>query len=151
MSTFHYTACGLDNVYIEGLSEVVDHAGNSTITIAGINQLHKVICEGIVCHSNSMNGDELRFLRSEMGMTQAELAGFLHCAPLTVGRWERGEGEIGGSNEALIRMLAIEKLSLNVEKTVDEISASSVPSAQNQSIDVRYSSNQYSLNGNCAA
>lgn len=151
MSNFHYTACGLSNVYIEGLNEVMDHAGNETVTIPGINQLHKVICEGIVCHDNSINGEELRFLRSEMGMTQAELATFLHCAPLTVGRWERGEVEIGGSNEALIRMLAIEKLELQIEKSVSQISAASIPSAQFQSIDIKHSDLGYSLAEKCAA
>lgn len=151
MSNFHYTACGLSNVYIEGLNEVVDHAGNDTITIPGINLLHRVICEGIICHDSSMNGEELRFLRSEMGKTQAELAAFLHCAPLTVGRWERGEVEIGGSNETLIRMLAIEALGLQVEKSVTQISAASIPSAQFQSIDITHSDLGYALAGKCAA
>jgi transcriptional regulator with XRE-family HTH domain len=59
-----------------------------------------------------MTGPELRFIRTEMGMTQAELAKVVHHDAQSVGRWERNEFPIDQTAEALIRLLAIEKLEL---------------------------------------
>jgi transcriptional regulator with XRE-family HTH domain len=51
-----------------------------------------------------MTGKELRFLRTEMGMTQAELAKIVHREPLTISRWERSEDEIDSNAEVLVRV-----------------------------------------------
>lgn len=139
MSNHHYTECGLQNVFIEGLTPVIDDDGDEIITIPAINELHRVIALGIVSHEHGMSGDELRFLRSEMGYTQAELAELVHHDKQSIGRWERSEYEIASAAEAIIRRLAIEKLSLEVESGIDELSRRSVPSAQTQFINIRKS------------
>jgi transcriptional regulator with XRE-family HTH domain len=62
-----------------------------------------------------MTGKELRFLRTEMGLTQAELAAIVHREPLAMSRWERGEVEqIDTNAETLIRLHAREVLKLDV-------------------------------------
>jgi len=139
MSNHHYTECGLQNVFIEGLTPVIDDDGDEIITIPAINELHHIIALGIVSHEHGISGDELRFLRSEMGYTQAELAELVHHDKQSIGRWERSEYEIGSAAEAIIRRLAIEKLSLNVQSGIDELSRRSVPSAQTQFINIRKS------------
>jgi len=136
MTAYHYTDCGLKNVYIHGLDIVDDDAGNATVHIPRINQLHRVISEGIVNHAHGMEGDEIRFLRSEMGYTQAQLATIMHVTQLTVGRWERSDNEIGGANEALLRRLSVEKLGLDASQSIEQFSAQSVPSAGIQTIDI---------------
>ncbi len=40
MSNHHYTECGLQNVFIEGLTPVIDDDGDEIITIPAINELH---------------------------------------------------------------------------------------------------------------
>lgn len=137
MASHHYTECGLQNVFIEGLEIVLDDDGDEVITIPAVNELHHVIALGIVSHENGISGDELRFLRTEMGYTQAELAELVHHDKQSIGRWERGEYEIDNSAEAIIRRLAIEKLSLNVDSGIDELSRRSIPSAQTQHINIR--------------
>jgi len=139
MSNHHYTECGLQNVFIEGLTPVIDDDGDEIITIPAINELHHIIALGIVSHEHGISGDELRFLRSEMGYTQAELAELVHHDKQSIGRWERSEYEIDSAAEAIIRRLAIEKLSLNVQSGIDELSRRSVPSAQTQFINIRKS------------
>lgn len=123
MAVYHYTECGLDNVLIEGLDVVSDHAGEETVTIPAIGLLHQVIAEGIVSLPSKMSGRELRFLRTEMGMTQAQLAEILKVSLLTVSRWEREENAIHDAAEMLIRLMAIERLELNVSMGVDAVSA----------------------------
>jgi transcriptional regulator with XRE-family HTH domain len=82
-----------------------------------------------------MTGPELRFIRTEMGMTQAELAKVVHHDAQSVGRWERNEFPIDQTAEALIRLLAIEKLELTVDgKTVSELSERCLPSAASKQI-----------------
>ncbi len=151
MSGYHYTECGLMNVFIEGMPSVVDDDGDEIISISGINVLHHVIAQGVVCHGKGMSGDELRFIRSEMGYTQAELSKFLHVDKQTVGRWERSENEIDGAAEALVRKLAIEKLELDVDASIDELSARSVPTAEQQPIRIQSNDGAYELLEKCAA
>nr|WP_245265997.1 helix-turn-helix transcriptional regulator [Mesorhizobium sp. LSHC440A00] len=106
-----------------------------------INELHHVIATGIVDHAKGMSGDELRFLRSEMGLTQAELATLVHRDKQSIGRWERNEVEIDSSIEALVRRLAIEKLELPVNAGIDELSRRSVPTTEAQPINIQKVSN----------
>lgn len=137
MSKHHYTECGLQNVYIDGLEIIIDDDGDEIITISAVNALHQVIALGIVTHEHGMSGDELRFLRTEIGYTQAELAQLVHHDKQSIGRWERAEYDIDSSAEALIRRLAIEKLNLQTEDGIDELSRRSIPSVQTQSINIR--------------
>lgn len=122
MATYHYTECGLDNVFIEGMDMVQDHNGEDTVVIPAIGLLHKVIAEGIIQLPTKMSGRELRFLRSEMGMTQTKLAEVLKVTLLTVGRWEREETPIKDAAEMLIRLMAIEELELDVKMSVGAVS-----------------------------
>jgi DNA-binding transcriptional regulator YiaG len=132
---YRYTECGLDNVLIEGMPPCKDDDGDDVITISNVNGLHLAIASGIVEHDSGMTGSELRFLRTEMGMTQAELAKVVHHDAQSVGRWERAEVPIDATAETVIRMLATERLELDVERlTIDEVSARCVPSATPQQI-----------------
>ena len=98
-----------------------------------------------------MSGAELRFLRSEIGMTQVELANFLHKDKQTIGRWERAESEIDGTSETMIRKLAIEKLKLDIKDGIDELSKKSVSTAQDQTISIIANDDSYTLAGKVAA
>lgn len=138
MNRHHYTECGLKNVFINGLEFVVDDEGDEIITIPAVNELHRVIALGIVSHKHGISPDELRFLRTEMGYTQAELATLVHHDKQSVGRWERGEFEIDGSAETIIRRLAIEKLNLDSAAGMDELSRRSVPTVKPQPIQIQH-------------
>ncbi|MBD8651461.1 helix-turn-helix domain-containing protein [Rhizobium sp. CFBP 13726] len=131
----HYTECGLTNVFIAGIEVQVDDDGDEVITIPAVNELHMVIADGIVRHEKGITGEELRFLRTEMGLTQAELAGFVNRDKQSVGRWERGEVEIDSLAETMIRRLAIEKLGLT-NAGIEELSRRSVPTAEPQPIQI---------------
>jgi transcriptional regulator with XRE-family HTH domain len=123
MGSYHYTECGLENVFIEGMDEVQDHAGEDTLTIPAIGLLHTVIAEGIVMLPSKMSGRELRFLRTEMGLTQEKLADTLKVTLLTVSRWESEESPIKDTAEMLVRLMAVEYLKLSVKLDVDTVSS----------------------------
>jgi transcriptional regulator with XRE-family HTH domain len=131
MSTYHYKACGLDNVILEGVDMVQDDAGEKTVTIQAVGRLHKVIAAMVVQKPHALNGKELRFLRTEMGMTQAELANILRCESLTISRWERDENPINEAADALVRLLAEETLKLDITLSVTQVSGWTTASATN--------------------
>ena len=129
-------ARGLDNVTLIGLQNVCDDDGDECITIPNINGLHKAIATAIVNHPRGMSGKELRFLRTLMGKTQAELGPEVHRDALAIGRWERNEIRIDPNAEALIRLIAKETLGLKLDAPVDEITGWCVQSASAQPIEI---------------
>ena len=131
----HYAESVLLNVHIEGIPVETD--GDEIVTIRAVNELHRTIALGIVSHAKGIAGEELRFLRTEMGLTQAELSALVHRDKQTIGRWERNEIEIDGSAEALLRRFAIEKLHLPTEAGIDELSRRCVSTADEQPIRIR--------------
>lgn len=135
MAAYQYRECGLDNVRIEGVVPCRDDDGDEVVTIPNVAGLHKAIATAIVHHKAGMGGRELRFLRTEMGMTQAELAKVVHHDTQSIGRWERGECPIEPNAEAVIRLLAAERLKLKVKTdSVEELSGWCVTTAAPQPI-----------------
>lgn len=135
MALYRYTECGLDNVLIDGMMPCEDDDGDEVVVIPNIRGLHRAIAAGIVEHLSGMSGQELRFLRTEIGMTQAELAQVVHRDAQSIGRWERGEVNIDSTAEALVRLLAIEELKIDVgDERIAELSKRCVPTDNIQQI-----------------
>jgi DNA-binding transcriptional regulator YiaG len=131
-----YTESGLDNVVISGIEVRIDEDGDEVFIIPAINELHRVIALGIVKHPNGMSPQELRFLRTELGLTQSQLADVLHCDKQTIGRWERGESPIDNLSQTLLRRLVIEKLGLE-EIGVEQLSRNSTQGGEIQPITIQ--------------
>lgn len=131
---YRYTASGLDNVILVGLAECQDDAGEMCVTIPYINQLHTVIARSIVTRKTGMSGKELKFLRTLMGMTQAELAKVVNRDAQTIGRWERDEFENDPNAEALIRLVTAERLQLKLDVPIEDVSAWCVQTADKSPI-----------------
>ncbi len=126
---YHYTESGLETVLLYGVEPVIDDDGDEVVTILNINGLHKAIACAILSRKGLMTGRELRFLRTEMGLTQAELARSVHKDHQTVGRWERGETPIDQNAETLIRLMAAESLGVKLTANVAELTGYSVEMA----------------------
>jgi len=133
---YRYTECGLDNVYVHGLHPIIDDDGEDVYRINNINGLHKAIARGIITQSAAMSGKHLRFLRTEMGLTQAELGKMVHKEQLTVGRWEREESPIDTNADTIIRLIAIERLDLKSPLSIEDVSELSVQKAGPNIIDI---------------
>lgn len=131
---YRYKASGLDNVILVGLQQCVDDDGDKCVTIPNINLLHKAIAASILRRNSGMNGKELRFLRTLIGMTQAELGNVVNRDAQTIGRWERGEFENDQTAEALIRLVAAERLELDLNAPIESITGWCVQTADAQPI-----------------
>ena len=124
----HYTESGLPNVWVRCLSGK-DDAGEKTIIIPKINRLHTQIARAIVMSKGALTGAELRFLRSEMGLTQTQLGEFVHRKRLTIARWETEETPVDAAADTLIRILASDKLKL-AKLNPEELSNNCAPSGK---------------------
>ena len=113
MKPYHYTECGLPNVYISG----VTIASDGTIGIPNIIALHQSIVKAIIEKNSRLTGEEIKFLRTEIGMTQTQLSDHLGVTIKTVQRWEKNGNSIGKAEDMLIRLTAKEELKIT-ENTV---------------------------------
>lgn len=112
---YHYKECGLDNIYLRNGFEVRPTNRGKMIHIHNLEGLHRAIGE-ILLEKKHINGKELRFLRTELNMTQANLAGMMGADVQTVARWEKGHTEkVPGPAQRVVRFLYNEKLSGNQE------------------------------------
>jgi DNA-binding transcriptional regulator YiaG len=124
---YRYTRCGLDNVLLVGLTLLTDDAGEQVIKIPYVRKLHKLIAEMLAEKPSGLTPRELRFLRTELGLTQSELAALVHKDHQTVGRWERGETPLDPAAETIIRMRVLEWVGR--KQSVQEVSKRAVPGA----------------------
>lgn len=143
MEPYHYKEVGLPNVYLFNISIVQDVDGEKVIYIPNINQLHDLIARTILSKRGSINGSEIRFLRTHACMLQADLAKLIGKDSQTIGRWERGDNPIDNSMDILVR-LAIAN-ALNVEIDISIISQLSIIKIANDNINIDGADNQYKL------
>ena len=85
----HYHDSGLDNVFLENGYTVHDTVYGQGVSIQDTEGLHKAIGRWLITTPKPLNGAELRFLRTEMELTQRDLAGILGTTEQTLRLWER--------------------------------------------------------------
>lgn len=109
---YHYTECGLDDVYLlSGYDEEPSEYGD-VVSVRHADELHQAIGEFLVRNKKVLSGKELRFLRREMDLTQAELGKLLSVSDQSVARWEKDQNKISGSADHLIRVIFMEHIGL---------------------------------------
>ena len=68
---YHYTMCGLDNVWLEnGYTEKKTAYGNA-VSIDAVEDLHRVIALSLCDKPHRLTGKEFRFLRPTMNTSQS--------------------------------------------------------------------------------
>ena len=105
----NYTSCGLKNVRLRNGYEATETAYGKAVSIHDLEGLHRTIGLHIVRHNPELlNGDEIRFLRKELDLPQAQLARILDVTEPTVRNWEAGRNRISGPADRLLRTLYME-------------------------------------------
>ena len=116
----HYTACGLDDVYLMSGYEIVKTSHGEGTAIKKLDELHLAIGRNLSERKNVLSAKELRFLRIHMNLTQPELGKLLGLTSQQVARWEKGESDISGAAEFLLRAYFIQHAggNLNLQELV---------------------------------
>lgn len=105
---YHYTECGLDDVYlVSGYDREETPYGNA-VSVKNADGLHVAIGVYLATEEKALSGKELRFLRKEMGLTQAELGQYVGLDPQTVARWEKDQYPITGAADLVVRLLYLD-------------------------------------------
>lgn len=112
---YHYTESGLDSVYLVSGFEVRHHNDGETVIIQDIDGLHEAIGRLLVSERKRLSGKEMRFLRTELLMSQSGLGALLQVDEQTVARWEKGKTKIPGMADATLRLLYMEKVGGNAK------------------------------------
>jgi len=104
----HYTDCGLDDVYLVSGYEIARTPHGEGLSIKNLDELHKAIGCTLAKQKKVLSSKELRFLRRQMDLTQSDLGKLLGLSSQQVARWEKGESEISGPADLLVRAFFIQ-------------------------------------------
>ena len=126
---YHYTESGLDNVWLVSGVDYEEYDGEVYTRIHDMDLLHRAISYRLTKQAASLEGKEIRFLRKELNVTQAELAKLLGLKSLTVARWEKNEVRIPRAADLLLRAFTLCHLdgSVNVCEMAEMLSNTDEP------------------------
>lgn len=116
-----YSECGLDDVYLLGGYERVETPHGAGIVVKDLDDLHKAITLYLVSEKKVLSGKELRFLRKQLDLTQAELGRRFRLSDQQVARWEKEQCEISGPADLLLRLLCAKHVGVDVDEALDQI------------------------------
>jgi DNA-binding transcriptional regulator YiaG len=105
MTMYHYTECGLPNVYLKNGFEIVETPYGKGVTIHNLAELHDVISECLVCGKKPLSRQEFKFLRLELELSQAQLGVLLGRDQQSIARWEKGRGKVEPMADRLLRTI----------------------------------------------
>lgn len=116
---YHYTACGLTNIFLENGYALEPDLLNSTdnwLSIEKIHELHASIACSLALQGQPLISGELRYLRRQLDMSQNELA---HWLGYTEAEYEQWENDTTPPRvvDAVVRKLAAEKEELAISLT----------------------------------
>ena len=100
-----YRACGLEGIYLLNGYSMEEHDGEQHMSVTKMEQLHQAIGRHLVTRRKGLAPKEIRFLRNTMDLTQADLADRLGNNAQSVARWEKGQCEVPGASEKLLRLV----------------------------------------------
>lgn len=119
MKTYHYTECGLDNIYlVNGFKITKTKSGDEEIFIHDIHGLHKAIGMILISKRGPLSGKEIKFIRSTLDLSQTTLAKILGCTYQTILLWEKEKGAISKTADHLLRAFFLAYLDVERGKEI---------------------------------
>ena len=105
INPYHYTECGLSNVFLLNGYKFIETSRGKAVSIHDVDGLHKAIGLLLVTSKKDLSGEEIRFLRHEMLMSQATLSKLLGVSEQAIRRWENNKIDMPKPSESLLRLL----------------------------------------------
>ena len=104
--TVRYTGCGLDYVILQNGFTLKTFGQTTAISITDVDALWDTIARTIVASKPMLEGQDVRFLRGKLDLTQDELAQAFGITRQAVIGWERKRNEaVPNSPARLLRLL----------------------------------------------
>lgn len=107
---YHFEECGLDYVYLMNGYEIEkDPDFGELVRIFNADKLHREIARSVLLYKEKLEGQEIRFFRSLLRLTQEQLGELLSVKRETVSRWESDKHPIEESTAMLLRVIVWEE------------------------------------------
>jgi DNA-binding transcriptional regulator YiaG len=87
-TNYHYTGAGLDYVYLQNGYTIEETPYGAGVAIEDLAGLHQAIARNVILSRSRLRGQELRFLRSMLDLSQAGLARVIGTTRPSIARWE---------------------------------------------------------------
>lgn len=105
---FHYWQCGLDYVYLQNGVSWEENGGEKFYHIQDVAGLHRAIAHRIVTGLSPLQGQDLRFLRSLMDLSQTALAHRMGYSRDAIAKRESDpHGTLDGKMDRILRLIYI--------------------------------------------
>lgn len=117
---YQYLESGLSNVVLDRIAVYLCECGEQIVGLPNVERLHDLIFQKILMKPSALRGQELRFLRKEMGVKGVEFAKMLKVHPTTLSKWESGDQAISEEHDKLIRFAVVLTVSAYVKQQVAE-------------------------------
>ncbi len=113
----HYTECGLDMVYLEGIDIAkCPQCREEFISLPRVPELHDLIGSTLIQKKTLLNGKEIRFFRKNLGLSSKKFAKYLSVSNSTLSRWENDKQDLTLAHDRLIRLVYASIKGLSVGK-----------------------------------
>ncbi|WCE31044.1 transcriptional regulator [Vibrio sp. SCSIO 43137] len=109
-ATYHYTECGLPNVYLKNGYTLETIDGEEYFSVDDIDGLHIAIGCLLAEKPQSLTGNEFKFFRQHFNHSRRVLGELLGVDQQTVGRWEKAESTIPKTVDVTMRLLFLESI-----------------------------------------
>jgi HTH-type transcriptional regulator, competence development regulator len=107
---YHFTECGLDNVYLKDTMFKCSECGLELALFPNPEEFIPALTKFLVRQKERLNGSQILFLRRAMGLTGSALADFLGKSRMEVSRWENGRAFISPHLDMKFRSEVAKKL-----------------------------------------
>jgi DNA-binding transcriptional regulator YiaG len=105
--SYPFTECGLPNVVLQGIELIrCSKCKNEDAIIPRVNELMRVLALAVVSKPYRLRGEDVRFLRKYLRMTNDEFARLIHIDKTNLSKWENNHDRIGPQGDRLIRLMA---------------------------------------------
>jgi DNA-binding transcriptional regulator YiaG len=111
---YHYTACGLDNVWLENGYTVKQTQLGQAVSVEDVKGLHELLALQLTQKPGLLSGKEFRFLRVQLGLSQEALGRLLDFSENAVSLWERKD-TVPVTCDHWLRLCVLAKLAGNTK------------------------------------
>lgn len=109
---YHYTECGLDNVWLANGYKVSRTAYGKGVSVDRADQLSDAIALSLIAKKGRLSGKEFRFLRTKLELSQQSAGRFIGATEQSVSLWER-TGKVPQYADTIIRSVYAEQYTGN--------------------------------------
>jgi len=103
----HYTACGLDNVYLCSGFIREEFDGEIYTSVKSMDHLYMMIAFSLSIKRRQLTGKELRFLRKYLDLTQNEMSDRLDVHRKTINAYECERKAISWNVQTILQIIAL--------------------------------------------